>query len=610
MFARSLLAALLGVATLLPALAVADGTETTVTHDEPVYDELQQLLDESGREAMNAGKYRRAWYFFWRLLEIDPEDTRALRESGRVAQALGRFSYAVDTFARVDLLRGAMPDPELHFLRGEALHALGRKAEAEAEWVEAELELAAAPPIDRRGTMWLARIAALRGDLTASLALYATVTRDDNAQDAEVALSEVEAYILSHDWRGAEIRLRAFLKAQPDHARGLAMLAWVLDARGQVDEALVLRAVFADEWTEHPRKTLEYARALERVHAYGPALARYREARELGVDDVSADIARLEDQLSPELAAGASLRGDPSGSILGWMVGGTLPLGGQHRIAVTAVRESSSGGLAMREATSTSVTAWGIWTARRGGGLAVGPTVSQGEHDTAVGASAVGATSPERRVQLQVRADYGLPWRESSSTIREGGVVDVASAQLYATPWTRRLLVSASVQGRRLGLAAMAGDDTHAYQLFGALGVDYLLTSDPGRVARGQVLDAEMLAPRSLVTSTVVSLRHYELDSDNPFGQRLVLVEHSRIDEVSATVRQVLDAKGILGGELRGGAGYDWTREVRLFRAGASVMLSPTRSSRLSFDYDVASETGTGLAGRRHAGSVVFHVDL
>jgi hypothetical protein len=49
---------------------------------------------------------------------------------------------------------------------------------------------------------------------------------------------------------------------------------------------------------------------------------------------------------------------------------------------------------------------------------------------------------------------------------------------------------------------------------------------------------------------------------------------------------------------------------VRIWRAGASALISATSSSRLTFDYDVASESGTGLSGRRHAGSVVLHVDL
>ena len=40
------------------------------------------------------------------------------------------------------------------------------------------------------------------------------------------------------------------------------------------------------------------------------------------------------------------------------------------------------------------------------------------------------------------------------------------------------------------------------------------------------------------------------------------------VDEVSMLVRRVFDARGIVGGELRGGVGYDQAREGRLWRAG------------------------------------------
>jgi hypothetical protein len=56
--------------------------------------------------------------------------------------------------------------------------------------------------------------------------------------------------------------------------------------------------------------------------------------------------------------------------------------------------------------------------------------------------------------------------------------------------------------------------------------------------------------------------------------------------------------------------GYDWIREVRQWRAGASLLLSATASSRLTLAYDANSESGTGLAGQRHTGWVILHVDL
>jgi hypothetical protein len=210
-----------------------------------------------------------------------------------------------------------------------------------------------------------------------------------------------------------------------------------------------------------------------------------------------------------------------------------------------------------------------------------------------------------------MRADINLPWRESSSTIREDGAYSAAGFQAFSSPFTHRILFSAGSQVRRLTLDAANMDEApRAHQLFGFAGVDFLLRTNPTRVARGEILDNEMLAPRVLASSTVLSLRHYELFGEDPFGSRLVLVERSQIDEVSAVTRHILDRRGVLGTELRGGVGYDWQREVQLWRAGASALLSATSSSRLSFDYDIASESRTGLSGRRHVAQMVLHVDL
>jgi hypothetical protein len=149
-----------------------------------------------------------------------------------------------------------------------------------------------------------------------------------------------------------------------------------------------------------------------------------------------------------------------------------------------------------------------------------------------------------------------------------------------------------------------------ADQIFAFGGLDVVAWRKPDRVSRAEVFDEEMLAPRAISSSAVLSLRHYEMWSDNPFGQQLFLIERSSIDEASGILRHVLDRGGRIGTELRGGIGYDWGREVRIWRAGGSALLSATASSRLTFDYDVASESGTGLSGRRHAGSVTLHVDL
>lgn len=634
MLTRPGLVAALGLAALLPASALADPSTqaspdasgartaaattsaTTVTMEiaETPYDGLQVLLDEEARLAMNEGKFRRAAYLFWRLLEIDPDDVRALRESGRVAQALGSFEYSIDAFARLEALTGGKPDPEIHYLRGEALFALGRKDEAEREWSRCEQELAAAP-LDRQGTLWLARIDALRGKLGESLARYQTLVPIDreSAEYADVAILQVEAYILSKEWKAAERELRAFLVIQPEHARAKEVLAWVLESRGKASSALPLRAAFAEEWTEHPRKTLEYARSLERNYKLPAALARYREARALGVPDVDRDIDRLDGKTSPELAAGYGVRSDGGGDVTGWTAGANLPLGGRHRVALNVAQDTTSGGLGLvGQDRTTSGALWGLFGDGDGDTIGVALTARDSEtFGAGFGGSAMIATSQDRRAQLQIRADYGQAWRESATTVREGGVADAASAVAYVRGLDGKLLFSAGVQGRRLALAPRAGEmQVHAAQVLGIGGLDYTLTSEATSNARGEILGEEMTTGRSLTSSIVLSYRHYEMSADDPFGERLTLVTRSSLDEVSATMSQVVDHRGAIAAELRGGVGRDWLRDGNRYRAGASLMLSFTKASRLTLDYDVASETYTGLVGRRHAGSAVLHVDL
>lgn len=593
--------------------------EVTIEVEEPTYDALQQLLDDEARAAMNRGDFPRAWQFFWRLLEIDPTDTRALREAGRVAQALGKLSYSVDALGRYDQLNGSKLDPEVNFLRGEALLALGRKDEAEREFVKVETALAAAP-LDRQGTLWLGRIAALRRDLPGALKHYQPLLPDDRLDPAhaDITIAIVEAHILSNRWGEAESMLRQLQEAQPDHPRLPELMAWVLSVRGKVDEELKLRRVLAAQWDDHPRKTAEYARALERSYDYPAALARYREAHALGVSDVARDIERLDRRTSPEIVGGLVSRDDPSGDIFGWHVGGTLPLGSWLRVAVTGSQERAVAApiLPDQEVTSTSVAGTLLLSGKRGELAAIGAIARENTRDgrRGVGGTAIMRSSPDNRVQLQLRGDVNHPWRESSSTIREDGVVDAVTAQLSASPWTRRLLLIAGGQARRLQLAPMAGFDdmepVEARQLLGVVGADYVLYQDPSRIARGEILDNELFAPRAVANALVLSYRHYELDSDNPFGARLVLVERSSVDEASATARHVIDDDGLLALEARGGFGYDRGRDARLWRAGASLLLSATAGSRLTLDYDVASESGTGITGRRHSSWAVLHVDL
>ncbi len=594
---------------------LSSATEVSVEVSAPAYDGYQALLDWEAHDALAKGDFRRAWHFFWRLLQIDPYDTRAMRECGRIAHATGRFTHAVDLLGRAYALSPRGPDPELHYLRGEALIVLGRTADGQRALDKAATEIGEAPT-DRRHVLWLARIHALRGDVEGALALYDSEIARGGTVDtnAEVALLRVETFAFDKRWTDAERELRAFLRDRPDHQRGREMLAWVLDARGKLDESTAVRAVLAQEWVDHARRTEAYARSLERSLRYPEALVQYRHAERLGVDELDDEIGRLQRRLSPEIAGGVVRRGDPSGVIDGFIAGASIPVHRRARVTLLGTRETTSGGpsVVMTQGTMTSATASAIVDGKLGGLFGAGATAQQIDDgsESAIGASAFLRTSPRHQLQLHMRLDYDLPWRESASTIRNGGRYDAASLQLYASPSSRRLLLSAGGHFRRLSLTAEGVDAMDADQIFGFAGVDWVAWRAPGRVARAEVFDEDLIAPRAMASSAVLSLRHYEMASDNPFGEQLFLIERSSIDEASGILRHVLDRGGRLGAEVRGGLGYDWGREVRIWRAGGSALLSATASSRLTVDYDVASESGTGLSGRRHVGQVVLHVDL
>jgi hypothetical protein len=177
---------------------------------------------------------------------------------------------------------------------------------------------------------------------------------------------------------------------------------------------------------------------------------------------------------------------------------------------------------------------------------------------------------------------------------------------VYTTLLDRRIVLGLGARARELRLA---GAEDSAQQLLGITGVDVVVHASPQRIARGEILDDELLVPSALADSVVISYRRYQLRSDAPFGARLVLVERSAVDELSVVARQTL-ARGRIAVELRGGLGHDWDRDAELRRAGASLLLSALKGSRLSLGYDTTTEITTGLTGRRHSGWINLHVDL
>ncbi|MBL9020206.1 MAG: hypothetical protein JNL83_38830, partial [Myxococcales bacterium] len=131
------------------------------------------------------------------------------RRSLRVAFALIALSVA-PAF-------GDRTSAERDYLAGEALWAQGKQSEARAIHQRALAELTG-PQHERLPRLWLARIHARLGDLAAADALYDAMLSVDRA-DAEAALMQVEDHTAAKDWDGAELRVRRFLAASPQHQR-------------------------------------------------------------------------------------------------------------------------------------------------------------------------------------------------------------------------------------------------------------------------------------------------------------------------------------------------------------------------------------------------------
>jgi hypothetical protein len=264
----------------------------------------------------------------------------------------------------------------------------------------------------------------------------------------------------------------------------------------------------------------------------------------------------------------------------------------------------------MSSASASSISAQAVLTAMTGAVLSVSPILHVNAVDeTLVGASAEFRARPVRELELHLAAQARMPWNESASTLREGGLVDSATATVYATPFGSRILFGVAGRASRFSLAQLPDAVSDAWQLFGVVGVDVVVATDPSKRARGEILDRQLLWPAAVASAAVVSLRHYELNGDDPFGVRLKLVEDSRLDEISTSLRQVL-GDGVFSLELRAGFGRDWLREMNLWRAGGTLLLSVVPRSRITLDYDVSTESRTGLTGRRHTATMSLHVDL
>jgi Flp pilus assembly protein TadD len=596
-------------------------------------DELQTQIETLRADAaveLGKGKWVEARALYDQLLVLAPHDAAAQRDAGRAGLAAGDFDYAVRVLEQAHHFVGHHQDPELHYLRGEALYALGRVDEARDEHRIAELEIGTGP-LARMPKLWLARIHARRGEIQRADVLYESLWPPATLPpDAEVALNHADAHLLVQDWTGAERLLRRFLQRSPDNLRARHMLAWALESTGDLPAEVSVRARLAVDDPSFDAQR-DYGRALERAGDYRDALRSYQAAadRASGPDaTLTAARDRMRYRLTPEVAGDVGFRSDPTTTAEHLQVGAALPFASRHLLSMVFSHDLAQGGWPVADTAVTTVAASLVLVAPWGGRLMVGGSTWEvnrvpvsngmplqetpglrfggvGEVDTPVGSA----------LRLDVRGELENQWTEAPITIRENGAATGLTGHVFVfpVPSSRRVIIDAGTQARRLTLApgASGAARPEASQLLSWAGVDFVAWQDPVHTLRGQILDENLVRQTEVAESVTFSLRHYELfgRSDPEFDRRLALLPRSSIDSMSLVIRNALGG-GLFGIEVRGGLGYERTHRDVLSQGGLTFSLAASAASRVTASYDIAQETITGLTGRRHSGWVAYHVDL
>lgn len=574
---------------------------------------------EDGDRALALGRFEEALSLYKVAIDKGMRERHVFREAGRAAHALQKFDIAIEYLTRANEM-SPRPDPELLYLLGEAQWATGNDGVAKA--VHRRALAAIGTPKVRIEKLWVARIQARLGNHEAADVIYAELAAAD-PKDSEAILARAELHAAAASWQTAERVIRQLLRYEPDHPRGRAMLAWILEAQGRVGDEIALRKTLAADGSR-AENLRDYGRALERSGDWAAAREAYRKAAALpeGANDVELARAldRVDQKMSVEVAAGVIGRTDPNASSLTAFAGLALPFGRAYQLGVVALNElatANDDNVYASEVRAAAVFRQGDASAIAGVKIGViqvrpEPTSTMQELDLFAPGAFVSASSGELagHLTLTIDGELGTIWRESPRAVFEGGRTNGVTSHVFVTGMNRRLIVDTGLQARQLELSADMGSP-HANQLLVWGGADVIAWSDFSREARGQILDDDLLRPTYAADSVVFGYRHYELfgDTDPAFAQRLSLADRASIDELSVTVRKVF-ARGALAVEGRGGYGRDWARELNLGRGGVAVWISPTPRSRLSLSFDVARESVRALAGERRTGWMNYHVDL
>jgi len=596
---------------------------------------IEELRKEAA-ETLARGDMEQARRAFEQILRTLPYDASAERDAARAAEAAGKFEYAAEALEKAHHFSAHERDPELHYLRGEALYTLGRDEEAYREHKIAELEIGPEPQ-DRLQKLWLARIYARRGYVVLADRLYETMLPPPPQFDSEVALNQADAHLMNKDWKGGVLVLRRYLALDPKNVRGREMLAWALEADGDLEGELAVRRELVQD---HPTAANEYdyGRALERATAYRDASKQYAAALHDGDgadNTLRTSYDRMHYRVTPELAGGGSFRSDPQAWAWRVQAGAAQPFGSHHQAGLLVWHDASTdwhanqvvGQNVLRE--TGSITGLGLYAMlgrRSGSSFLLG---GDGRFSTTTGQDAAGAQlyGPARQFAFGAQGEAEMPlwsiarvnlhldlneeWNDAPVTIHEGGTMTGATGHLYLFPESRVVLIDSGVQARRLGLRPLEpGDPTPiAQQLMAWAGIDFNLWADSTRLVRGEVLDERMVRARPINDAGILAYRHYENWANVPPDFRIALYSRDSIDNGTFILRKAFFS-GRAGVDAHGGVGYDNIQNQVLAQAGGALVAATSWSTRLTVSYDYIHQSTVGLPGTLQIGWVAFHADL
>jgi tetratricopeptide (TPR) repeat protein len=597
-----------------------------------------EKLRREASETLLRGEFDRARKQFEEVLRLLPGDASAQRDAARAAQAAGQFEYAAEALERAHHFGDHKRDPEVHYLRGEALFTLDRTEEARREHRIAELEIGPDPDT-RLERLWLARIYARRAWLVQADKLYEMMWPPAPQKDAEVALSEADGHLMNEEWEGGERVLRRYLDRDPKSVRGREMLAWSLEAQGKLDGELIVRQSLAqDEPSAANRR--DYGRALERAadyqaarDQYGAALAASSGAPADGLVD---SYRRMQYRTTPELSAGGMIRSDPQAWAWHAQAGAALPFGTRHQLSTLfwhdeatdwrANLPNTNGGSTLRGSGNVTGVGLALVAGLRTGASLFASTDARFSSDSAsddhgvvyrssqhfqMGASMEVDVPIYGILDLNLHGDFNEQWADAPVTIHEGGTMTGVTGHVFLFPKSRIVLVDTGAQVRRVsidplvpGLASPTAQQTLLFA-----GIDFNLWAAPAHIVRGEVLDDRMLRRTYLNDAGVLAYRHYELYTDLPPDFRIGLAPRASADNLTLAIRKALPG-GRAGFDIHGGGGYDNQRRRALTQAGGSLVLAFNWWSRLVASYDMARETATGLPGTLQVGWLTYHADI